>query len=543
MDDNVGLEGATPSRFERWALPAVSLVACALFVVCAIRFYLGAHFAGTMNSDAAVPVLLADEVLRTGRPVPSTWYFGNDEIWTLAPHLFALPFVAAIGVSTLALKFGNFLCLGVMVWFLALCMRRVTRSWPYAMLVAAGVFAAFSAFQEQAVYSQTAYGWFTALFAVLIYLALRIQDERGGDTWRLGDVPWSVGLYVFVLLALTVESPMRAAAYWVVPLVAVTLIFPIARVRSRALAGWTLCTFLAGALLHHIISQHVLSQAGLTVELFKPFAEWRANLVRIWVGLPLLTGSVHAPYVSLPGALDRIRFCVFVVASVVVMIAPVGRGPCSTECRFLARVSASMLLVALAALTVGQLNVGPESDRYLIPPALLSTASFMGVLWCRFRAHIWALSAVAALFVLMFCGSAVMFLSSSGPIALDRPCDGPANVCELESVLATTGVRRGFATYWKGNATTLLSSGRIKVCGVLLRPRLVPFRWLTPKDCFDTPAEARFFFALDRTEIATAGRDLLVAEVGKPDEIVTRGAYEVWIYTTANAKLGWLSRP
>src|SRR4051812_31866503 len=160
MDEAARPVDAASTRPRRWVLPLISLAACALFVAGAIFFYFGPEFAATLNSDAAVPVLLAEEVLRTDRPVPSTWYFGNDEIWTLAPHLFAIPFVATIGVSTLALKLGNLLCLGVMVSFFGLSIHRVVRYWPYAILVTAGVFAAFSGLQEGTVYSQTAYGWF-----------------------------------------------------------------------------------------------------------------------------------------------------------------------------------------------------------------------------------------------------------------------------------------------------------------------------------------------------------------------------------------------
>jgi hypothetical protein len=542
MEDAPRSEEAAPGLPGRLALPLVCAAACVLFVAGAILFYFGPAFASYFNSDAAVPALLANEVLRTGRLVPSTWYFGNDEIWILSPHLFTMPFVAAFGVSTLALKLGNLLCLGTMVSLLAVCVHRVTRSWPYAILVTAGVFAAFSGFQEGAVYSQTAYGWFTALFALLIHLALRIQSGAG-DSWRLGDVRWSLGLYVLVLAALAAESSVRAAAYWVVPLVTVTLAFPISKTRSRALAGWTIGALLAGALIHHVILQHVLSAAGLSANFLKPPSEWRLNLLRIWVGLPGVTGWVQAPYASIPGALDRFRFCLMAFAGLVVLIAPAGDGPGSAECRFFARVSGVMLLVVLVALTIGRLNVDPGSDRYLVPPALLSLASFMAIVWCRLRANTWAITSVAAIFVLVFCGSAVILVSRSGPLTSNRPCEAPANVCQLTHVLATTDIRQGYATYWKANATTLVSAGRSRVCGVLLKPRVVPFRWLTPRDCFDPPTEPRYFLALDRAEIAAAGRDFLVSQEGTPDEIVKGGAYEIWIYTTANAKLDWLRGP
>ena len=543
MEDAMRLEDAAPSRLRQWALPAVCAAACALFVAGAIGFYFGPSFVSWLNSDAAVPVLLADEVLKTGLPTPSSWYFGNDEIWTLAPHVFAMPFVATLGISTLALRLGNLFCLCVMVWFLALSLHRVTRSWPYAILVATVVLAPFSGMQEGAVYSQSAYGWFTAQFALLLYLSLRMQDEQG-DPWRLfGRIPWTTALYVLFLMNLAIDSPIRTAAYWVLPVLAVSLGFPVSKRRPLALMAWTIAVLVAGALVHHVISEHVLISSGLSERPVKPVGEWITNVKRIWVGLPELTGWVKAPYASFFGMLDRIRFCVIALAGLVVLIAPAGDGPGSAECRFFARVSGVMLLVVLGVLTIGRLNVDPVADRYLIPPTLLSIAAFMAILWCRWRAHTWRIAAIAAFFALMFCGGALMRVTRFGSVAFHRPCDAPANVCRLESVLANTGVHRGFATYWKGNVTTLVSEGRIETCGVMLKPQLAPFRWLTPKDCFDPPPDDRYFLALDRTEIASAGREFLVAQAGTPDQVVTANEYEIWIYTTANANLDWLRRP
>jgi hypothetical protein len=183
-------------------------------------------------SDAAVPALLADEILHTGNPLPTHWYFGNDEIWLLAPHVFVMPFVAALGASTLALKLGNLLCIAVMGFFMALPLHRITQSWPYALLVAAGVSAPFSGFQEMTVYSQTAYGWFTAQFAILVYLALRILDESSEEPWRIfGRIQWTTALYALFLVNLAIDSPLRAAAYWLAPALAVVL---VSRRRKRA---------------------------------------------------------------------------------------------------------------------------------------------------------------------------------------------------------------------------------------------------------------------------------------------------------------------
>jgi hypothetical protein len=531
----------TARREAHVALSLIALAACVLFLVGATRFYFGAAFARMFNSDAAVSVLLANEILRTGHLLPATWYFVNNELWTFSVHAFVTPFVAAFGASTLALKLGNALCVGTMVAFMALPLHRVTRSWPYAILVATGVFAVFSPFHEVGVYMQTAYGWFTAQFAILIHLALRMQDESATEPRRIfGRVPWSAALYALVLLNLASDSPLRAGVYWVAPLVAVVVLFPFSRKRAWTLAALTVAVFVAGAVLHGVLSIEVLMQAGLTTRLLKPIGEWRANLGIVAGGLPVLVGSTRQPSATLFGVLGVARFCFFSIAAVVVLLAPAGEGPGSAECRFFSRVCGAMLLVVLAVLTVGRLAIDGGSIRYLLPPALLCVAAFMAILWCRFGAGTYRIVAIAAVFVLAFCGGAVVLVSLDASAA--SSCDAPAKVCRLEGLVATTGVRHGYATYWNANVTTVASNGEITACGVVLAPKLVPFRWLVSTACFDVSHDDRYFLALDRAEIAKVGREHLVSEAGTPDRVVTDAEHEVWIYETATAKADWLQR-
>jgi hypothetical protein len=538
MEVTVQAGTAQSTAATRIALMLICAVACALFVFGAIHFYFGPAFAFYFSSDSAVPVLLANEVLRTGHLLPTTWYFANDEIWTLSPHLFVLPFVAALGMSTLALKLGNLLCLGAMIGLLALPLHRITRSWPYSILVAAGVLAAFSRYQELTIYGQTAYGWFCAQFALLIYLALRMQDESA--TAPSGLRSWTAAVYALFLVNLSIDSPLRTAVYWVAPVIAVALVFPPSKSRARALAAWTLLAFAVGFALHRLISGHVLGQAGTTSSLMGPIGNWGASLAIVGSGTAKVIADLW-PWKATPfDALGVLRYCFFAIAAVVVLFAAVGHGPGSGECRFFARVSGAMLLSVLAVLTVGHLAVDGGSARYLVPPALLCLAALMAILWCRLGTSTYGITAIAALFVLAFCGGAAVLVSSQGPIAFDRDCDAPTGICRLVSELAKTGVNHGYATYWKSNVTTVASKGAITACGVVLAPHLAPFRWLVSKDCFDPSIGDRYFLALTQPEIASVGRAFLIAEAGAPDQIVTADEYEIWIYGSTTAKSDWL---
>jgi hypothetical protein len=285
----------------------------------------------------------------------------------------------------------------------------------------------------------------------------------------------------------------------------------------------------------------VLTQPGTTISLLNPVDQWGTTLANIARGLPVVIGYTNGWRGKIFGVLDAIRLCFFAIAAVVVFFAPAGDGRGSTECHFFARVSGAMLLTVLVVLMVGRLISEPGSDRYLVPPALFCLAALMGILWCRLNRNTFGIIAVASLFACAFCGGAVVLVARALP-SMQADCDARSNICSLEAALAKTGIRQGYATYWNGNSTTLVSHGEIRTCGVVLNPQLGPFRWLVSKDCFDTPSEDRFFLALERGEIGMASRERLVREAGAPDEIVRVADYEIWIYTTAKANLAWLRR-
>jgi hypothetical protein len=126
--------------------------------------------------------------------------------------------------------------------------------------------------------------------------------------------------------------------------------------------------------------------------------------------------------------------------------------------------------------------------------------------------------------------------------AFSSECGAAAHICQLQTTLLRNSLHAGYASYWNANATTLSSSKQVRVCGILLRPRLVPFRWLVSKDCFDPPQEERYFIVLAREERQQVDRASLVADAGAPESVITEGDYEIWVYKTADANLSWLSR-
>src|SRR5690348_8254069 len=279
-------ESAATSRIfaTDWTVCAAALL---FFVFAAARFFSSSYFGSIFNSDAAVPVLLADEMLRKGSLLPRTWYYVNGEIWILSPQIFALPFVATIGVSTLALRLGNIIAIVLMAGSFMLPIQRIARSWPFSLAVALGVIAIFSTSHVVVIYEQAAYGWFSAKLAILIFFSLRALSgapERSKLSQRLTS--WNSIFYVLLLVEFTASNPARAAVYWVVPITIACILLPPSwqRTRSAFLIALSCVAFSIGGILHVALSHYLLVIPG--VGALQPVAQWPAHLAAVWKEFP-----------------------------------------------------------------------------------------------------------------------------------------------------------------------------------------------------------------------------------------------------------------
>jgi hypothetical protein len=246
---------------------------------------------------------------------------------------------------------------------------------------------------------------------------------------------------------------------------------------------------------------------------------------------------------TIAGFASLLRIGLFVSAAIAVVLSiPLGRWIEDPEARFFVRVAGAMLAVIAVVLVVGSPGGTPMSTRYLLPPAILSGAALMTVLWRACGAERPRVIMVAAPFVLAFAGGGAIVATRLGWRHALPECDGPARICELQSTLLQKGLHKGYATYWNANVTTLASGGAVKVCGVDFKRGISPFRWLVSKDCFDAPHDDRFFVALAQSESSPATRAAVIADVGAPDDIVSDGAFDILIFATAPHSTAWLAR-
>jgi hypothetical protein len=485
--------------------------------------------------------LLADEILRKGSLFPDTWYYGNGEIWTLAPQIFALPFVAVLGLSSLSLQLANATALVLAVASVALVVRQIVPSLPFALIVGVGLLAPFSAHHTAVVYEQAAYGWVLAQLALLAWLSLRILDRGNASA----APAWIWIAYAALLVQLVAGSPPRAFVYWIVPFAAacaVALRFWPRRAIGRLLAA-TVALFLAGTTLHELMRAHLHVAAGVSAMHHPhPIGAWPAAIRELWGYLPSFVDHGNPqPFWNEPmPAVSRWVRAAFLVLA---LAASVGAGrPAKDDSpgtAFFAALSAAMLVAVLIVLIVVDL----PTPRYLLPPLLLCLAALMTKLRMRLRSRALACSVATGAFVLAFCGGALLRAPALAPSARDPACAAPSRICELRAALIEHGLHKGYATYWEANVTTLASNGAIEVCPILAGARIKPFRWLVSDDCFDFPAAGdRYFVAFRRNEAARIDRDAYTADLGRPHLVAKVADYELWIYEPGPHRTDWLRR-
>jgi len=501
------------------------------------------RFPGQLDSDAAVPALLAREMLARRAWVPSSWYYVNDDIWLLAPQLFCLPAVAVLGPTGRAVLLGNLLGLALAGGCLFLLTRRLCQDGAVALVAALAVLAPFSAMQVQMVYLQLAYGWITGLLALLAYLALGILPDEASPEASGAGLPPALWAYGALGAFLAAGNLARALFYWWLPFSLTCLLGAPGLWRSpraRVLLAVTAGAMAVGAAVHFVLRSSLHLKPWVSA--FRTAGGWGQKMGFLWEGLPRLVGTpalAAGPAAPWEAALAAVRVLFFAGALVAMVLAWRGRGVAAPE-RLAGRLVSLMLASVLLAFVVSRVAVAAASIRYLLPPVLLGLLVLVALAvrrWSDRRPAVLALTAaLAAAFV---GGGALAARGNAAPTS----CGGPERLCPLLAAAGEAGLRAGLSTYWNANAATLASGGQVRVCPVSLDPPLSPQRWLTSSDCFRSAGYRDGFFVALATGEREASAGVVRATLGEPERTVVAGELELWIYPPAEGRdWRWLER-
>ena len=546
----------TPPTLPRWL--TLVIAATTLIFIGHVAYRYTGGFVAWVESDAAVPMLMAENVLRTGNPVPTNWYFGNGDVWLLSSHLIALLPVALLGVGTrscaVALCFGIGLETAALVW----AYRRLANGRVWVALFAALLtLMAWSQFHVLYVYMQPSYGFHATVQAVTFAaFASSIAPSASPESaaWRLGK--GGAGLVgVSVLFLVAASNPTRGLVFLLGP-IAVACAWPWAGVtrlhKARILAlaafGWT-----TGFLVYRFVFLRVCS--------FTPWPSHAAFAVRDGAGILTNLRTLGRGMLTLAGARYYERSPSLgdlasppVVLGLVLLVGAlvlVGRHVLSsralTPLRFAAVVVSVQLVGTSLPVAIGNLVEAPYSVRYVMTSLLLvfGLAGILSIEALQAAAASWRRSAtVWIVLVPLVAMVAVLRLDGRSPAPARAEWPDVPEHMRLADELKRRNLSHGFSDLWNANIQTLVSRGAARTCPVFFGHVLMPQRWHVEDTCYDARLLPERFYVITYPDAAAEGASARKAIAVDPVETFSVGpSYLVSVFRTAEARLAWLDLP
>jgi hypothetical protein len=518
---------------QRW-LTLVFLATALVFLGVATYLY-SRYFFAWIESDASVPALLADRVLRARLPVVDDWYYANGDVWVLAPHLFAILPVAVFGLGPVSLLVA--VVTGLVVEFVALLRvyaRLCGERWV-GLFAAMVTLMAWSQAHVAFVYIQLGCGFATLVYLIAFEACATLAAYPLVRWWR-----WpAAGLFVALI---TLQNPTRGLAFVLAPAI-VGCLWPwrgFARRRRLAVIGTVTLGWLAATWCYTSVFQRAVSFSyprGHIDFVLKDVDGVVANLDMLRRGLTMLCGGTDEPsWQALPGAL-------VMAGAIALVVREVFAERALTAMRFLVVVISAQLAGVLVPLLTGNLMVSPSSVRSLMPSmlAVFGLAAILAVRALGETGRVWRWLAASWL-VLVPIAALVAAPNARPPAPEKYVWPNARELQHLGKELARRGLTHGFSSVLNANILNLESRGRSTTCPVYFSNVLIPQRWLADTSCYTPAAMGEWFYVVsdhdDRDEAA------LRATLPPPVERFHVGkTYEISVFRTADVPLAWLELP
>lgn len=527
------------TRRERVLLYPGMLVCLASMLV-----YLFVNYRHFINSDSASVVLLAEDIVRSGQWMPSTWQYVSDGIPVLSNAHLAVPFVAVLGPSVLAHALTAACGAALMLFGLFQLGRATSLDPEWSFLGATVVLSGTSMIYADLLLGQMV-SVELAKLGLFIAALLRLAQGR--------NVSVNLGLVCVLLAIQFTASPRKAFAFFLFPALVALILQALApwgrdallRCNPRAVLALLVAT-LVGAAAH----QWLAGQLSVNTQYasFVPAAGTARvgnNLLMFWeLAFKFLDLSGDGP--ALPNWAQLISHQSR-VASTATFIA--GAGLCAwhaTHERNQSLLLLTAFVIASAVTILGALLLGsgikPHYGIYYLvyagAPAVFLV--FHGLLRVAPQLRLSAIALALLPALLLSAKNSILAdpakgVGYSGPS--ERQTTDNKDKQRLIDWLHTRRLDRGYALFWDANAMTVLSGGRIRVAP--LRKRIEPFMWLTSTALLeDVRRSPDVFVAIPlATTDAPAPADCL----GSSTHLV--GAYRVHILDHDAASCTALRRP
>ncbi len=513
----------------------VVFVATAL-VFAAVGFYVYAlRFPAWLDSDAAVPALLAAKALEAKSPFAVDWYYANGDVWVWGPHLIAILPVAILGVGRAALLVALVIGFALEAVVIAKVYLRYNGEVWSALLATIVTLMAWSNAHVAYAYMQLAYGLAATLYLLSFHLFAALSRDENPRGWRFV----AAGLLVTVL---AVNNPSRVLIFLVAPVLAACAwpwrTFTVRRrlvVAASACAGWVIAFaiykwWLAGTVSWSVPRGH----AGFVLA---GMQQIKANVATLARGLVMLcaAGGRSAAW-AIPGGL--------LLAGALALVVHEAASRALTSLRWLNVVVLAQLAFVLALLLFGNLLDGPEATRYLIP-SLLSVLGLAVILAVRTLGEAvgpWQRRLAAGWLVAIPVAALVAATDTRPPIPVRGVWPDAAELETVADELVRRGLTHGFADNLAANLLTLDSGAAALTCRITFNGILMPQRWLGDTSCYTASVLPERFYVVAYQD----DREREAIRTTLPNELErfhVGDTYEVHVFRTADTSPAWLELP
>jgi hypothetical protein len=531
------------SWFDRW-------LSLGLFVAATMMlgFYLTITYHALFNSDAAMKLMLAEQMASHFTLFPRDWNYVND-IPIIFPSLIAAPLSWFFAPSLGFHSFVDVVAAGLVVYAAFVAARAVGIRGPLRWLLPTLLASGFSGEFAEWAFGQSAYS--SPLFILLLlagwgarYLAAAACTSNNRHQQRL----WDIRGIAILLVASMAAGPRGLATYAAPFLLASAGVYVLSgtegsdlRNASKRLVVGAGAATIAGGLIFLLLLKVLRFNEGAIAQTFSDNAQISnhlqlvvSNWLSLFDALPPSGQKFSVIWAALFAA--RLGVALFVFCLPLLLLLRVG-SIVSVAQRFLVLLHAAVLastlyLLIFTGVVIDEVHGAP---RYLIP--LIPTALLIAVLWLQEIGQAWDINAARVGWIL------ALILLALSPMQLLAPAfsqwpdihrgfrSNPR--ASLVAALQKAGLHRGFAGYWNASVVSVLSGGDVRVAPVPMSDGTIPAPWhhLTSEQWYASDwATGSTFLLLDGKDSIAINRPALDAALGAPARMLQVDGFEVLIY-------------
>jgi hypothetical protein len=504
----------------RWSPVAVATAALAAFVWMLVP--------PLVNSDSAAVVLLANELVKSGRWLSPDWYYVSDSLMldgsVHAARLGVLLFGATVDAARFTAAIGAILALLAGCWLGEVLSAKRT----HALVATAALLLGPSLiYQDLVIGLPTTF----QIALVLALLACAIRFGVQGRGW------WHLWLACPMVLLLSCSAPKKALVYALFPLIAgVASQLVLARdarhrrmwsLLASSILAWAIGDWLHGWFKHGLVVNtsyarmsfipdpgHVLDNLGTICALAWRFAGGGSGVfaalaaalaIASWTSLVVAPVATRRPWHALRGE-RGFAYC-FAMGGTLAILA-------------------YLLLYEQIRLYYGiYYGVVTASPLFLLAARAANGENGKARAWAS-RGALGGLLCLGIATTAMAC---IGFPADYSGFSKKQWSTSAERTQAINWLLAN-GYRRGFADYWEGNSMTLVSGGQLRVGWLHIsrsKDRTYRQAWLSSPDRANfIPGHEKWFIAINARRRALKPTTACLPA----DRMVTVSSYRIYLY-------------